>query len=58
MDENVDKNRMNISLHNRTLDEHMSAIRELQKKLQEKVACDHFDKEINYLKSMLSHLTK
>ncbi|CDW86127.1 protein kinase domain containing protein [Stylonychia lemnae] len=56
IDTSVDKHRSDISLHTRNLDDNMGLIKELQRKLQEKVGCDIFDKEINYLKSLLTHL--
>jgi len=58
IDTSVDKHRSDISLHQRNIDDNMGLIKELQRKLQEKVGCDIFDKEINYLKSLLTHLRK
>ena len=58
LDEGLDLNRADIAQHSKDIRDQSSDLKELQKKMQQKVECDVFDKEINYLKSLLTHLRK
>lgn len=58
VDEHLDKHRSDISVNQNELHSHLELIREIQRKLPDKVACDIFDREINYLKGLLLHLRK
>ncbi len=58
MDDGIDTDRSQLSLSQKEIKDHFDMIREMQKKLQKKVECETFDKEVNYLKSLLTHLRK
>lgn len=58
IDEMFDKTRMRVTKSENDIQEIQIHIRDINKKLTDKVNCSNFDAEINYLKSMLTHLRK
>jgi archaellum component FlaC len=58
MDDMIDRVRGRTKRNEDDIEEIMNTLKDLQKKIQDKVACSTFDKEINYLKSLLTHLRK
>lgn len=58
MDYAIDKNKSDIFVNRQSVEQNIHISQEIARKVQDKVSCDNFDKEINYLKTLLLHLRK
>jgi hypothetical protein len=58
MDTDIDKNRSDIFVNRNNIEHNISIIQELSRKVSDKVSCETFDRDFNYLKTLLLHLRK